>query len=212
MRKLGFNKTRQRILTFIIDFCKKKRYGPTVREIAAALGIGSTGEVQYHLNVLTSEGRISRDPGVSRSIRPALEENAENTVLVPLLGVIAAGQPLPVFTDTWTDEAMEHLELTGDITRGKEVCAFRVSGYSMVDALVDDGDIVLLQPARNIEVGDGDMVAAWLAKEQELTLKRIYREKGRVRLQPANASMQPIYCRPDNVEVWGKVVAVIRKL
>ena len=102
------------------------------------------------------------------------------------------------------------MELSSEITRGKEVFALRVSGQSMIDALIDDGDIVLMEPIKTAE--NGDMVAAWLKKEEEVTLKRFFKENDQIRLQPANSQMQPIFCDATNVEVQGRVVAVIRTL
>jgi repressor LexA len=130
---------------------------------------------------------------------------------VPLLGYIAAGEPIPVpDSDTWQKEAAEALDLTDELITGKEVYALKVKGLSMVDALIDDGDIVLMEAAQTAD--DGDMVAVWLKDKQEVTLKRLFREKEMIRLQPSNASMKPLYVNPQNIEVQGKVVGVIRKL
>jgi repressor LexA len=96
----------------------------------------------------------------------------------------------------------------GFLGKANDVYALRVKGTSMIDALVDDGDVVIVQPADSVQ--DGDMVVAWLKVEKEVTLKRLYREGGRIRLQPANSTMQPIYVDADNIEVQGKVVAVLR--
>ncbi|MBM4450178.1 MAG: repressor LexA, partial [Chloroflexi bacterium] len=102
------------------------------------------------------------------------------------------------------------IQLTDDITDGKQVYALRVKGLSMIDALIDDGDIVLMQPANTAD--NGDMVAVWLKERQEVTLKKIYREPGKIRLQPANSQMTPIYVDPNEIDVQGKVVGVIRKM
>jgi len=170
--------------------------------------LSSTAVVQHHLKVLESEHQIERDSKVFRSIQLP---DRKNTIRVPLLGTIAAGSPIPVMTsDTWHTEAVDTLELSGEITRGKDVFALKVSGQSMIDALIDDGDIVLLEPVKKVE--NGDMVAAWLIKEEEVTLKRFYKEDSRVRLQPANSQMKPIYTDLTNVDIQGRVVAVIRTL
>jgi repressor LexA len=132
---------------------------------------------------------------------------------VPVIGTIAAGQPIPVpDNDTWDiTAAADIVEVTGDLTREREgVYALRVKGNSMIDALINDGDIVLLQHADMVE--NGQMAAVWLKSEREATLKKFYLEKDRVRLQPANSQMQPIYARPDDVQVQGRVIAVIRQL
>jgi repressor LexA len=133
--------------------------------------------------------------------------------LVSVIGQIAAGEPIPVPTpDAWNVAASsETLEVTTDLTRGKEdIYALRVRGSSMVDALINDGDIVLMQYVNAVE--NGEMAAIWLKTEREATLKKFYVEPGRIRLQPANSQMQPIYTEPDNVEIQGRVIAVIRQL
>ncbi len=202
------NRTRQSILRFIHDFIAAKGYAPTVRDILRGCNISSTAVVQHHLNVLEREGYIHRDPEVFRSIQLT---NRKKTVPVPLLGTIAAGEPIPVPTaETWQSEASETIDVAEDFTAGKNVYALKVKGLSLVDALIDDGDIVLLEPVSTAK--DGDMVAVWLKDRQEVTLKRIFQENRRVRLQPANSQMRPLYTTPDNVEIQGKVIAVIRKL
>lgn len=208
MRKPGVSDTRERVLKFIRDFIDDRGYAPTVRDIVKGCGLGSTAVVQHHLNVLEREGHIRRDPEVFRSIQLT---DKKNIVSVPLLGSIAAGKPIPVpTTETWTSQALETLKLTDEVTQGKEVYALKVKGLSMVDALIDDGDIVLMEPTTTAE--NGDTVALWLKDEQEVTLKRIYIEPGRVCLKPANKLMKSIYQRPENVEIQGRVVGVIRKL
>jgi repressor LexA len=208
VRKPGISETRQRIFKFIHDFIDDRGYSPTVRDILKGCNISSTAVVQHHLNILEREGHIHRDPEVFRSIK-LLDRKA--MVRVPLLGYIAAGEPIPVpDSDTWQKEAAEALELTEELIPGKNVYALKVKGLSMVDALIDDGDIVLMEAAETAD--DGDMVAVWLKDKQEVTLKRLFREKETIRLQPSNASMKPLYVNPQNIEVQGKVVGVIRKL
>lgn len=208
MRKPGTSQTRQRILKFIRDFSEDRGYAPTVRDILRGCNLSSTAVVQHHLNILDRQGYIDRDPKVFRSIQLP---DRKNTVRVPLLGNIAAGEPIPVpSSETWTSEAVETLELTEELAQGKEVYALRVKGLSMVDALIDDGDIVLMQLASTAD--NGDMVAAWLKDKQEVTLKRLFREPQRIRLQPANSQMRPLYVNPENIEIQGRVIGVIRKL
>jgi len=208
VRQPGFSETRERIFKFIRDFFDNRGYAPTVRDILKGCSLSSTAVVQHHLNVLDREGRIHRDPEVFRSIQLT---DRKNTVRVPLLGTVAAGEPIPVPTsDTWESQALEMLELTDELTQGKQVYALKVKGQSMVDALIDDGDTVLMEPVGTAE--NGDMVAVWLKEEQTVTLKRIYLEPGRVCLRPANELMAPVYHQPENVEIQGRVVGVIRKL
>ncbi len=132
---------------------------------------------------------------------------------MPIIGQIAAGEPIPVPTpDTWDVTASaEILEVTEDLTQGGEgVYALKVKGSSMVDALINEGDIILMQYVNVVE--NGEMAAIWLRAEKEVTLKKVYTEPGRIRLQPANNQMKPIYTEPDNVEIQGRVIAIIRQL
>lgn len=208
MRKPGHSQTRQRILQFIHDFVEERGYAPTVRDIVKGCNLSSTAVVQHHLNVLDREGLIDRDPKVFRSIQLP---DRRSIIRVPLLGSIAAGEPIPVpSSDMWRSEAIDTLELTEEITQGKQVYALRIRGLSMIDALIDDGDTVLMQPANTAD--NGELVAVWLKDRQEVTLKKLFRERDMIRLQPANCQMQPIFVNPENVQVQGKVIGVIRKL
>ena len=208
MRKPGLSKTRERIYSFIRKFYREHDYAPTVRDILRGCRLSSTAVVQHHLNVLEKEGRIQRDPEVFRSIRLTDKPGISG---VPLLGTIAAGEPIPVPTsETWTNQALEMLEMPEELTQGKQLYALKVKGLSMIDALIDDGDTVIMEPVKTAE--NGDMVAVWLKDEQEATLKRFYRESEMICLRPANRLMEPIYQRPENVEIQGKVAAVVRKV
>jgi repressor LexA len=208
VRKIGLNSTRENILQFIHGFIDERGYSPTVRDILKGCAISSTAVVQYHLDVLEKEGRIHRDPEIFRSIR--LSEK-KSSVMIPILGTIAAGTPISVpNSDNWTNQAVETLELPQDMVGKKPVFALKVKGQSMIDALIDDGDIVLMEVADSAE--NGEMVAVWLKDREEVTLKRFYAAKDKVILQPANQTMKPIEQRADNVEIQGKVIGVIRKL
>jgi repressor LexA len=208
MKNTGKSSTREKVRKFINDFIEDRGYSPTVRDILKGCSLSSTAVVQHHLNILEREGYIHRDPEVFRSIQLM---DRKNVVRVPLLGTIAAGEPIPVLSsDTWHSESVDTLDLTDELTQGKDVFALKVKGLSMIDALIDDGDIVLMQPTSTAI--DGDMVAAWIEDKQEVTLKKIYREKDQIRLQPANSSMEPIYVSSNNLDIQGKVVGVIRKL
>jgi repressor LexA len=202
------------ILGYIRRFFDERGYAPTVRDILKGCDISSTSLVQYHLNVLEREGQIRRDPEVFRSIQLVGKEEDEgkNSFLVPLLGTIAAGEPIPVLdSGNWSNRAEAMLRLTADVVENRDdIYALKVKGTSMLDALINDGDVVVMEVAQTAE--DGAMAAVWLKDEQEVTLKKVYREPGRIRLQPANSEMKAIYTRPDNIEVQGKVVAVLRKL
>ena len=204
----------RRILEFIQGFIDEHDYPPSIRQIQEACDISSTSVVDYNLRILEKQGYIRRDREVSRAIE-LLEPGGRRprVVPVPIIGTIAAGQPIPVpSADTWRSfDTEETLEVSPDMVGGREnIYALRVKGNSMIDALVNDGDIVIMEAASNAR--DGDMVAAWLKREQEATLKRFYREGSQVRLQPANETMQPIRTDADNVEVQGRVIGAVRAL
>ncbi len=203
----------KRILEFIRKFVDANGYPPTIRDIVSGCDISSTSVVAYNLARLETAGHIRRHADISRGIELTTSRRRHrDTVSVPIIGQIAAGEPIPVpYTETWDTVASEQLEITKDLTRGKQgVYALRVKGNSMIDALIRDGDIVLMEYVSDAE--NGDMVAAWLKAEKEVTLKRLFRETDRIRLEPANTQMRPIYTAPDNVEIQGKVITIIRQL
>ncbi|MEX0783113.1 MAG: transcriptional repressor LexA [Dehalococcoidia bacterium] len=199
------------ILDFLREFLDEKDYPPSIRDIQEGCRISSTSVVDYNLRKLEDKGHIRRDREVSRGIEILGARGRRQRVIdVPLLGAIAAGQPIPVPTsDRWEADADESVTVTEDFIRGKtNVFALRVKGTSMIEDLIDDGDIVFLEPVRTAE--NGDRVAVWLKDRGEVTLKRFYHEGDRVRLQPANSSMEPIYTTPENVEIQGRFVSSLR--
>ena len=206
---MPISEKRKRVLDFIAAFIEEKNYPPSFRDIGNGCGISSTSVVQYYVKALERDGYIHRDQEVSRGISLTRKRSG---AIVPVLGTIAAGQPIPVpSADTWAATPEETIELPGylggDLTN---IYALKVKGTSMIDALIDNGDIVIMQSANTAE--DGETVAIWLKDRQEVTLKKIYHEADRIRLQPANTLMQPIYSKPENVEVQGKLIAVLRKV
>ena len=192
------------------SFYEEHSYPPTIRDIQQACSISSTSVVDYNLRILERLGHIRRDREVSRGIEVLVGGRRRGRV--PVLGYIAAGEPTPVPTqESWSDfEAIDELDvpqgLLGEVPA--DAYALRVKGTSMIDALVDDGDVVIVRPVDSVK--NGDMVVAWLQTEKEVTLKRLYNEGERIRLQPANSTMSPIYVDPENLEIQGKVVAVLR--
>jgi len=213
MTRRAISPKQKRILQFIRKFIEARGYPPTVRDIVSGCKISSTSVVSYNLAKLEATGYIRRHADISRGIELVTNRPGHrNIASVPIIGEIAAGEPIPVpHSETWDTIAPEELEVTEDLTLGKQkVYALRVKGNSMIDALIKDGDIVLMEYVSNAE--NGDMVAAWLKAEKEVTLKRLFRETNRIRLEPANTQMQPIYTTPDNVEIQGKVITVIRQL
>jgi len=207
----------QRILDFIGRFGQDNNYPPTVRDIVAGCSISSTSVAAYNLDILEREGLIHRHAGISRGIELVGQAISRSSLKIPLIGQIAAGEPIPVpAPDVWdTTSLSETIEVTPELTGGRnQVYALKVKGTSMIDALINDGDIVLMQSVSSVE--NGETAAVWLKAEKEVTLKKIYREPsktgGRIRLQPANSQMKPIYTDSGNVEVQGRVIGVIRRL
>ena len=222
------------MLAFIAKFVDGNNYPPTIREIGTACGISSTSVVKYNLTKLEREKLIKRDKEVSRGLsldwgrlqEAGLADNmigAPNTdrgvrsdgssfnfFQVPVLGYIAAGQPIQVETADHFS-ADEWLDLNESLFRNPaELYALRVQGDSMIDASVLDGDIVILRHQERAE--NGEMVAAWIDNKNETTLKHFYLEGDQVRLRPANPSYPEMFLPAADVSVKGKVVSVIRQL
>jgi repressor LexA len=211
MPKDKLSDRQEAMLEFITSFIDENGYPPTIREIGKACGISSTSVVNYNLNKLEREGLLARDREVSRGLRLSELTHLTNIVRIPLVGRIVASEPVPMPDASSTFAADEAIELTRDIVDADEdLFALQVKGDSMVDAMIGDGDIVVMRPHQRVQ--NGDMVAVWLTDKEETTLKRIYMEGDRIRLQPANPTMKPIYINdPSTVEVQGRVVAVVRQ-
>ncbi|MFQ3663912.1 MAG: transcriptional repressor LexA [Chloroflexaceae bacterium] len=214
----GLSSRQQEILRYIQEFVRANGYPPAIRDIQHDLKISSTSVVAYNLNVLKERGLIHRDEKVSRGITLTSDEQAMPIRLaggggkVPLLGVITAGSPLPDPEEVDT-AAADRIEVPAEVVppeKLNDVFALRVRGQSMIDALIDDGDIVLLRHQETAE--NGQMVAAWIVDQNAVTLKKFYHEGDQIRLQPANSTMQPIYTSPENVRIQGRVVGVLRSL
>jgi len=200
------------IINFITNFLRDNGYPPSIRDIAVGCGISSTSVVAYNLNKLEQAGYIRRHSDISRGIEFLNRERKGKLIYVPIVGEIAAGEPIPVpISDSGSLIPIGGVEVSEELIGGKEkIYALRVKGDSMLDALIEDGDIVLMEYLNTAE--NGDMVAVWLKKEQEATLKKFYAEPNRICLKPANIKMKPINTTPDNVEIQGKVLAVIRRV
>jgi len=240
-RAKGLSERQVKILEVLERFNNQNGYPPSIREICDKTGISSTSVVNYYLNQLEESGYIERDGRVSRGIRlvkslsemvpspntasvgaqikrsaEAVRQAVEDVLRIPVLGRIVAGSPMPVpasdfsyyDAETMVDVARSLLPVR---ERTNELFALEVQGNSMIDAMVNDGDIVIMRRAN--EARNGEMVAIWLNDRDETTLKYFYRENGKVRLQPANPTMQPIIIDdPTSVEIQGKVVMVIRQV
>ena len=219
-RKGSLSDRQKGILEFFYEFQQAHNRPPTIREIGKAVEISSTSVVNYNLNRLEEMGFIKRERTVSRGIRllePALAllrdgvAAAQDLIQVPLVGRIVASVPVPVPGSDFDYMPDEFVPLArGLVPDESDLYALQVQGDSMVDALVNDGDIVIMR--RQNSADNGDMVAAWLHDREETTLKKCYLERNKVRLQPANPYMDPIFVDTGNVEVQGKVVLVIRQL
>ena len=207
---MALTRRQKEVYDFISSFVDRHGYSPSFEEIAEGLGLSSLATVHKHVSNLEEKQLLRRDYNRSRSIdllkprgrmKQSLAVAAESNMSLPLLGRIAAGRPL---------EAVENPETISlaDFTRSKEVFVLQVKGQSMQDEAILDGDYVLVEKANSAR--DGEIVVA-LVDGSEATLKRLYVEGGRVRLQPSNAQMQPIIVPAASVQVQGRVIGVLRK-
>lgn len=207
---------KQRIIDYIATTVRESGYPPSVREIAAAVGLASTSAVHHHLSAMEKEGLLERDATQSRALRlkPAamLSNGVANDVLVgtseqdvhtiPVIGEIAAGGPIEAYQD-----ATETVAVPGIINTSSDTYVLRVRGDSMVDAHIMDGDLVVIREQQTAH--DGDIVVAQV-EENAVTLKRFFKERNRVRLQPANDAYEPQFY--EDVRIQGKLVGVIRRV
>jgi repressor LexA len=210
MREGGITERQARMKAFIEEYVANHGYAPTYREIMKNVGIPSLSVVRYNLERLQQEGLLDRSPRVARGIRP----KSAGVKPIRVWGYIQAGEPTPVpgVSEPLFGED-EALAISQDLLpRDSDLFALVVRGDSMIDAMVYDGDYVILKPQH--EAHNGDMVAVWLKDREETTLKYFFNEKGKVRLQPANPTMEPIFIlNPnENLEIRGKVVMVIRPM
>lgn len=233
-RSEGLSDRLRRIMIFLTGFVKENGYSPNIREIGDSINVGSTSLIDYYLNQLDEMGYIARDKHIARSIRvlkplysdssttiagriqPAASRIANELLRVPLVGRIVASTPIPMpTTDLGYFDPESSVEIARSLLPGRdktsELFALEVSGESMIDAMVNDGDIVIMKRAQ--EANNGDMVAVWLDDENTTTLKYFFKENDRVRLQPANPTMEPIIVNnPASLRIMGKVVMVIRQV
>jgi repressor LexA len=210
MRSTG-ERMRARILESIAELTQQNGRPPTNRELGEHLGGKSTGHIDYHLRILKEQGKILHDPKKSRGISLVGMERAampRDTRQVPVVGTIAAGRPIEAVL-----ERDQFVSVPGVVDESN-LFALRVRGKSMIDDLIDDGDIVVCR--RQTSANNGDTVVALITsgptESGEATLKRFYREADRIRLEPRNPSMQPMFVGPDDLTIQGKVVTVIREL
>jgi len=201
---MPLTRRQKEILDHIEAFIREHGYAPSFEEIAAFFGYSSLATVHEHLSNLERKGYIRKAYNESRSIELVQAEDTPRAVELPLLGLVAAGLPIEAVQDT------ETLAVPEDMVRRKgETYVLRVQGSSMIEEQIRDGDYIVVSSQTSAR--DGEMVVA-LVNGDSATVKKLYRESGnRIRLQPANESMQPLVCDADDVVVQGVVVGVIRK-
>jgi repressor LexA len=191
-------------------------YPPSIREMCKAADISSTSVVTYYLKQLEEWGYIERDAKFSRALRLSGSKN-QNIFRIPILGPIAAGLPIqvPAPGETYIGDELDGVDVARSLLpvgeKGVDLFALKVQGNSMIDAMVNDGDIVIMEKVA--QARNGEMVAVWLPARDETTLKYFFKEKDGYRLQPANPTMDPIhYAKSEPLEIKGKVVMVIRNV
>jgi len=231
----GLSKRHEKILKFLAEFQDSNGYSPSIREIGESIEVKSTSLVDYYLKQLEEKGYISREQHISRSIcllKGAPESKSvmdrvsdgirqvgtavDELLSIPVMGRIVASEPLPMPTsDVGYYDSESSIDIARSLLPAKEntddLFALEVQGDSMIDAMVNDGDIVIMKRAQ--QANNGEMVAVWLDDKDQTTLKYFYKETSGIRLQPANPNMQPIYVEnPSSLRIMGKVVMVIRQM
>lgn len=198
----------ERILEVIRDFTESHGYPPSVREIGERVGLSSSSTVQSHLKSLEKRGLIHRDPTKPRALiatgsaaMTARHEAVPDAAVLPIVGRVAAGTPI-----TATENLDGELVVPAEFARKAGSFVLRVQGESMIEAAILDGDLIVVAPQP--DAANGEIVVALV--DGEATVKRFYRENGRIRLQPENRTMEPLY--PDDVTIVGRVGAIFRRL
>jgi repressor LexA len=212
------SKRQREIYDFVLNYVERHGYPPTVREIGEAVGLASPSTVHAHLANLERAGYLKRDPTKPRALEVLARETSRTAAsgprlaggreprILPLVGEIAAGGPLLA-----EENIQDYLAVPEPLTRGGEEFLLRVKGESMVEAGILPGDYVVVRRQSNAQ--NGDIVVALAGEDEaadEATVKRFFREDGRVRLQPENAALEPLY--PDHVTILGKVIGVFRRV
>jgi repressor LexA len=220
----------KKVLKVIEEYQNSNGFPPSIRDIQDMGNFSSTSVVNYYLEQLETMGHIKRSGRVSRGIRllhPISEiaqktaktvenarESMQQVLRIPVMGRIFASEPVPVPSSDFAYlDAESVVSVARDMLPAREkvdeLFALEVNGDSMIDAMVNDGDIVIMKPAKDVH--NGDLVAIWLHDKDETTLKYFFLEDGKVRLQPANPTMKPIFIDdPSTVDIQGKIVMIIR--
>ncbi len=199
---LPLTKRQREILDYLNDFIQQHGYAPSLEEIGRRFGLSSLATVHKHLTNLQEKGFIKRAWNRSRSVELVSSRSGSRAVELPLLGYVAAGVPIEAVLGS------ETIAVPEDLVGKRETYVLRVKGDSMIDEQIRDGDFVIVEDRRAAE--NGEMVIA-LLNGADVTLKKLYREQGHIRLQPANPAMQPIIVEPDQVQIQGVVIGVMRR-
>ena len=199
---LPLTKRQREILDYLQDFIQQHGYAPSLEEIGRRFGLSSLATVHKHLTNLQEKGFIKRAWNRSRSVEMIPTNSGGRAVDLPLLGYVAAGSPIEAVATN------ETIAVPEDLVGRRDTYVLRVRGNSMIDEQICDGDFVIVEDRKTAQ--NGETVVALLSGS-DVTLKKFYRENGRVRLQPANPTMQPIYVDPEQLQVQGVVVGVMRK-
>jgi len=199
---LPLTKRQREILDYLNDFIQQHGYAPSLEEIGRRFGLSSLATVHKHLTNLQEKGFIKRSWNRSRSVELIPARVGTRSVELPLLGYVAAGAPIEAITGA------ETINVPEDLVGKHDTYVLRVKGDSMIDEQIRDGDYVIVEDRKTAE--NGEMVIA-LVSGSDVTLKKFYREQGRIRLQPANPAMQPMLFEPDQIQVQGVVIGVMRR-
>lgn len=197
------NTNKERTYEAIIKLTKQNNMPPTVRELCKEMGLTSTCSVVYYLNKLEEDGKITKNNGISRGITICDENEfqSDNFTKIPLIGTITAGEPI-LATENYEDV----YSMPNNLFSGDELFMLNVKGESMIEAGINDGDLIVVK--KQSTANNGEIIAALL--DDKATVKRFFKENNRFRLQPENCLLSPIYC--DHVDILGKVVGLIRKI
>src|SRR3984957_19027952 len=199
---LPLTKRQREILDYLNEFIQQHGYAPSLEEVGRRFGLSSLATVHKHLTNLQEKGFIKRAWNRSRSVEMVPIRTGGRAVELPLLGFVAAGLPIEAVASN------ETIAVPEDFVGKRDTYVLRVRGDSMIDEQIRDGDFVIVEDRKTAD--NGEMVIA-LVRGTDVTLKKFYRETGKIRLQPANAAMQPIFVDPDQVQIQGVVVGVMRK-
>src|SRR6195256_6794688 len=199
---LPLTKRQREILDYLNEFIQQHGYAPSLEEIGHRFGLSSLATVHKHLTNLQEKGFIKRAWNGSGSVERAPTRTGGRAIALPLLGYVAAGLPIEAIASS------ETIAVPEDLVGRRDTYVLRVKGNSMIDEQICDGDLVIVEDRKTAQ--NGEMVVALLSGS-DVTLKKLYRENGRIRLQPANPAIQPIFADPDQVQVQGVVVGVMRK-